>query len=92
MNETRELNFPKPGESYRSNPNVVIFWGLDGNNEVLCKISGEAIEDHFDCSKVNGPLVAFQLNRLVIQDKARRKYLAGKVEEDDSILIRTEDF
>lgn len=88
--DQRMLIFPEPDARYNSERDIVVFWGLDGGKEVRCAISREAIDDRF---KGDGrdKLKAYAASRVAIEHEARRKYLAGKLEKDGSILIRTTD-
>ncbi len=69
---------------------VVLFKGKDGDKAVVCAISHEALEDHFDGDNKD-KLKVFKANRERIEHEARRKYLAGRNESDGSVLIRTMD-
>ncbi|PYT78566.1 MAG: hypothetical protein DMG40_19725 [Acidobacteria bacterium] len=55
-----------------------------------CEISDEALEDHFG-GDGKDKVAVFRANRLVIEEIARRKYLAGHRKADGSVLIRSED-
>jgi transcriptional regulator with XRE-family HTH domain len=69
----------------------IVFWGNDGETRVRCRISREALDDHFSD---NGRLryeAAFKKYRGEIEALARRKYLLGQSEPDGSVLIRTND-
>ena len=90
MVDERHLVFPDPKERYDSGRDVVLFRGKEGEKIVQCAISKEALEDHFagvskDLSKI------FNANRERIEHEARCKYLAGNLEDDGSVLIRTGD-
>ncbi len=89
MNDSRKLEFPNPKEKYDLTRGVVMFVGVDGDKKVICAISLEALDDHFKDGK--NPMRNFIENRGVIESEARRKYLGNLLEEDGSILIRTED-
>lgn len=69
---------------------VVVFKGKDGDKEIKCAISEEALEDHFDGDDKD-PIKIFQANRERIEHEVRRKYLAGEVEADGLILVKTND-
>lgn len=88
MNDQRSLIFPER-KAYSAS-RTVIFLGKDGDKEVVCAISDEALADHFHGDGQN-PLKVFQANRENIEHQARRKYLAGNLEIDGSIFLRTED-
>jgi hypothetical protein len=88
--DRRMLVFPEPNPRYDDNNEIVVFWGRDGDREVRCAIHREAINDYF---KGDGKdkLKVFAANREAIEHEARRKYLAGKLEKNDSVLIRNTD-
>jgi hypothetical protein len=86
----RDLGFPTPEERYDFDHGVVIFWGQDGETRVRCAISREALDHHFKVDN-NDKLEVFRANQRAIEEEARRKYLAGDIEPDRSILIRTGD-
>jgi transcriptional regulator with XRE-family HTH domain len=90
MNDERNLIFSERKERYIPTRTVVLFHGRDGDKEIICAISEEAIEDHFHGEGKN-PLKVFQANREYIEHEARRKYLTGKLEPDGSVLLKTED-
>jgi len=69
---------------------TVLFWGQDGETRVRCAISRESLDDHFHGDNKDKPEV-FRANRRAIEQEARRKYLAGDTEPDESVLIRTGD-
>jgi hypothetical protein len=89
MNDSRKLEFPNPREKYDSLRRVIIFLGVDGDKKVTCSISEEALNDHFKDGK--NPIRNFIENRVIIEGEARRRYIGNLLEEDGSILIRTED-
>jgi hypothetical protein len=84
----RELNFVEGDERYVFDRSVVMFWGMDRETRVRCAISREALDDHFG-GDGKDKLEVFKANRRAIEDIARRKYLAGQIEPDGSVLIRT---
>jgi hypothetical protein len=49
------------------------------------------LDDHFHGDNKD-KLDVFRANRQAIEQHARRKYLAGDTEPDESVLIRTIDF
>ena len=85
-----ELKFPAPQERYISSRDVVVFFGQDGERRVLCAISREALDDHFHGDHRN-KLEVFRENRGAIEEITRRKYIAGKLEPDNTVLVRTAD-
>ncbi len=89
MLDERALNFPAPKARYDSDRMSVVFEGRDGDRKVRCLISEEALEDHF--GDTDDPLKTFQTNRERIESEARRKYLAGDVRPDGSVVIVSMD-
>lgn len=89
MLDERTLAFPNPRERYDGRRDVVVFWGLDGEREVECGVTWEALEDHFQARR--DPLQAFVAHERDIEREARRKYLAGRIEDDGAVLIRSAD-
>ncbi len=90
MTDKRTLTFPDSEFSYDSSQGVT-FWGQDGPTRVRCRISREALEDHFSESARLRPEAAFKKHREQIEALARRKYLLGRRESDGTILITTHD-
>lgn len=88
MLDERTLVFPDPEP--RSNGEKVMFRGRDGELKIACVISREALEDHFNGDNKD-LLKVFKANRERIEYEARRKYLAGPLEKDLSVVILTED-
>jgi hypothetical protein len=81
---------PARGDSDRD---AVIFIGRNAMREVICAISGEALEDHFDADGVadQSRIKLFQRHRAEIENMARIKYLTWPVEEPDAVLVKTAD-
>jgi transcriptional regulator with XRE-family HTH domain len=90
MIDERTLVFPDARERYDFDRAVVQFTGKDGDKNVNCAISREALEDHFDGDNKE-MLKVYKTNRERIEYEARRKYLAGRLESDGSVLIKTMD-
>lgn len=88
MLDERVLTFPDGGA--RSTGEAVVFTGKDGKKSVRCAISREALEDYF---RGDGKdlLKVFRANRERIEHESRRKYFAGKLQPDGSVLVRTND-
>jgi len=90
MTDKRTLTFPD--REYRfDSTNGATFWGEDGATRVRCFISREALEDHFSERDRLRPDAAFEKHRSEIESFARQKYLLGRQEPDDSVVIRTQD-
>src|ERR1700740_2808494 len=47
MSDQRALAFPDPEHRYESSRGAIAFWGEDAMQRVLCRISREALDDHF---------------------------------------------
>lgn len=88
--ERHDLKFPAPKERYVVGRDIVLFWGQDEATRVQCAISREALDDDFGGDDKD-KLEVFRTNRQVIEQDARRKYLAGDTEADGSVLIRIGD-
>jgi transcriptional regulator with XRE-family HTH domain len=90
MTDKRTLSFTDPDFS----PDVsdaIVFWGQAGETRVRCRISREALDDHFSDRDRLRPVAAFKRHRSEIEALARRKYLLGQREPDASVLIRSAD-
>ena len=90
MVDGRVLTFAETDARYDSGRSVVLFAGKDGDKAIHCAISREALEDHFDGDN-RVPVKVFRANHARIEHEARRKYLAGRLQSDGSVLIKTED-
>ena len=88
--EQHDLTFPAPNESVLFGRDMVLFYGQDGEACVRCAISGEALEGHFHGGGKDR-IEVFRANRQPIEQEVRRRYLAGDIEMDGSILIRSGD-
>ena len=89
MLDERVLTFPNPKPHYDTDRMSVSFEGRDGEAIVRCAISEEALEDHFGDGEE--PVPTFQANHDRIEAEARRKYLAGLVRPDGSVLVESMD-
>ena len=90
MTDKRTLDFPDPKPSYDIWEGV-IFYGQDGSTRVRCRISREALSDHFSDNDRLRPEAAFKKYQKEIEALARRKYLLGQKESDGTVLIKTEE-
>jgi transcriptional regulator with XRE-family HTH domain len=90
MTDKRMLAFPDKEFSYDSGAGVT-FWGQDGETRVRCRISREALDDHFSNHDRLRPREAFEKHRDEIEALVRRKYLRGQQEPDKSVLMRTNE-
>jgi len=90
MTDRRTLVFTDEAFS-RDAGDAIVFWGQDGEARVRCRISREALDDHFSDGDRLKPEAAFKKYRKEIEALARRKYLYGEREPDGSVLVRTLD-
>jgi len=90
MSDKHTLTFSDEELSYDSGAGIT-FWGQDGSERVRCRISREALDDHFSKRDRLRPEVAFKKHRPEIEALARRKYLLGQKESDGSVLIKTNE-
>ena len=90
MTDKRALVFPDKEYAYDGAQGVT-FWGQDGATRVRCRISREALDDHFSEEDRLRPKAAFEKHRADIEALARRKYFRGQLEPDKSVLIRTSE-
>jgi transcriptional regulator with XRE-family HTH domain len=93
MTDKRTLIFPD--QAYASDiAEGITFWAQDGETRVRCRISREALDDHFSDGDKLRPEAAFEKYRKDIEGLIRRKYLLGKLESagpTPTVLIRTND-
>ena len=89
MTDKRTLVFDE--EYKRDSGDTIVFWGNDGKNRVRCRISREALDDHFSDGGRLRFEAAFKKHRLKIEALARRKYLLGQKEPDGTVLITTQE-
>ncbi len=90
MTDKRTLVFPD--EEFRKDiTDSIAFWGQDGEKRVRCRISREALDDHFSDRDRLRPEAAFKKYRSKIESLVRKKYLLGQLEPDGSVLIRTNE-
>ena len=90
MTDKRTLVFP--GERFHHDiDDTIEFWGQEGKKRVRCRISREALDDHFSDGDKLRPEAAFKKYRSDIEALARKKYLFNQLEPDGSVLIRTND-
>ena len=85
------IEFPKVEAWDGSNDQATFPADVDGGR-VLCRISWEALTDHFDGDRGGDPVVPLRANRAAIEAKAETLMRVGRFEEDGSILLRTSDF
>ena len=88
-----DLTFTNPRVRYDSERDVVTFVAEALGNTVNCSVSRETLEDYFDAGNRNDAarLEAFQQNRSKIENLLRTKYLSGKVELPEAVLLKTAD-
>jgi hypothetical protein len=65
-----------PDEAFSRDPgDGIVFWGRDGDARVRCRVSREALDDHFSDGGKLRPEAAFKKHRKAIEALARRQYL-----------------
>jgi transcriptional regulator with XRE-family HTH domain len=90
MTDKRTLIFPD--EKFQADiGDAITFWGQDGKRRIRCRISREALDDHFSDRDRLRPEAAFKKHRSDIEAFARRKYLLDLFEPDGTILVRTDE-
>ena len=62
MTDKRNMEFPDSESSYDRGKGVT-FWGQDGSSRVRCRISREALDDHFSEGDRLRPEAAFKKHR-----------------------------
>jgi transcriptional regulator with XRE-family HTH domain len=90
MVDQRRLDFPRPLAKYLFDRGVVRFIGQDDDKEVVCVIGREALADYFH-GEGQDPLKTFKANQSAIEHEARRKYIAGLLEVEGIVFIKSED-
>ncbi len=90
MREEHDLRFPGPNEKADFKGDSVEFRGQDGEVRVRCEITRSALDDHFG-GNGKDRLAVFRANRRAIEEIARRRYLAGRVEKSGSVYIDSSD-
>ena len=88
LTDKRTLIFTDPASSYELSRGVT-FWGEDADNHIRCRISREALDDHFSDGDRLRPEAAFRKYRPAIEALVRRKYLVGQAENDGTVLLDT---
>ena len=90
MTDKRTLTFPD--QEFSSDIDArIIFWGEERGTRVRCRITREALDDHFSDKDKLRPEAAFKKYRSSIEGLARRKYILGQTEPDGTVLIRTDE-
>jgi len=71
----------------------IAFPAFDGQTAVRCSVSREALEDRSARAGTGAPGLVdiFNIFRGDVEAAAARKYAAGKLEADGSILVKTAD-
>jgi hypothetical protein len=88
-----DLTFQNPAPRYVFDRDIIEFIGAAAGENVVCAISGEALEDHFgaDNLKQDQRVEVFLGNRSAIEWIARRKFLDWPVDEPGLVLLKTLD-
>jgi len=93
MTDRRSLTFSE-GDFASDIVSGVTFWGQDGETRIRCRITREALDDHFSEGGKLRPEAAFEKHRKDIEALLRRNYLLDRLEQAGTIptvLIRTQD-
>ena len=90
MSDLRQLQFENSPAYYHVDRGVVVFRARDEKKIISCAVSEEALKDHFQ-EKNKNPVKIFEANRERIEHETRRKYFAGMLEPDGSVLVKTSD-
>lgn len=88
MNDQRTLIFTEHDE--HNEYGKIALTGRDGDKVIHCAVSYETLDDHFE-GYGKKHLIVFQANRGQIEHELRRKYLADKLESDNSVLLKNTD-
>lgn len=88
LTDKRTLTFPDQEYAYDAWAGVT-FYGQDGPKRVRCRISREALDDHFSEGDRLRPEAAFKKHRAEIEALVRRKYLLDQTEPDGTVVIGT---
>ena len=91
--ERPAIGFPDKIERYDPDRDVILFPGRTAEGEIICAVSGEALEDHFGArgTSQRARLAAFRANRGEIEATARHKLESGRREPGGSVIIRSGD-
>lgn len=79
------------GQAYDFTCDTVNFSAMSCDRRILCRISREALQDHFGARSAE-LTDAFSANRSAIELKAEELINGNRFETDGTILIRTADF
>lgn len=90
MNDQRNLTFAATKARHDFSRESVIFMGQDADKKVQCAITDEALQDHFSGNEKDSMKI-FLAHQQRIEHEARRKYLAGNLEADGTVLLKTSD-
>jgi hypothetical protein len=88
----QQISFPS--EAANVGPSGVTFAALVGDARVVCVVSRDALQEHFELREIDGPgaIGMFDVKRRRIESVARGKILDGGFEPDGSVLLRSVDF
>jgi hypothetical protein len=87
------LTFDAPAGRYDVDRQVVAFAGTASGVIVPCRVSREALDDHFGTSGQSNEarLVVFREKRAEFERMAQEKFLNLPIEEPGAVLLKTED-
>jgi hypothetical protein len=89
----QDIRFSDAPPRYDFSREAVVFQGDAGGERVLCAISREALEDHFEADGLTPKkrMEVFRQHRDEIQSMARLIYLDRVVPQDGAVLVTTAD-
>jgi hypothetical protein len=87
------LRFQPNSDSYDSGRRAVTFEAIDGDKNVLCQVSEEALRDRVDnTARTKEALItAFRSRRFTIEAAAELKYGRGLVDGDGRVTVQSLD-
>ncbi len=88
------LTFGGASRAWDAASKSVTFPAVDGKTPVKCFITGDALAIHFGMAKHEelDALRAFDRSRMVIEEKAARKYAAGRLTGPNEVTLGKRDF
>ena len=87
------LSFEPDRVMYDDSEQMIRIFALDGLQLVRCAVSKAALAALED-DALAGPhamAITYRRNRFLVQEIARRKYVARRFEGDDTIVVRLDD-
>lgn len=87
------LAFNSAKAAHDGNRDIVRFWAADGDKQILCAVSHEALTDYTGSTTANAAELVglYQAHAGRIHSIAQQKYDRGVLESDGLILVRSAD-